>query len=75
MNDNQYVMSDMDIISFVSLLISLKNLDLNISQEDFQRTAGILDSHINKHLETQDQKLDHIIELLEGIKNEQNSNI
>lgn len=74
MNDNRQ-MSDMDIISFVSFLISLKNLDLNISQEDFQKTANTLDSRINKHLEIQDQKLDRIIELLEEIKNEQNSNV
>lgn len=76
MNPNE-PRSDMDIISIIGLLISLKNLDLNISQEDFQRTANILDSRINKHLQTQDDKLDyiissldHITELLEGLQHE-----
>lgn len=68
---------DLDIISILSFGIALKNLDLNVSQNDLQQIAKQLDrdlfhalSEIQNHLRIQDQKIDHIIELLEE-KNEQ----
>ena len=40
-------LNDLDIISILGFLITLKNLDLNLSQEDFQKAANALDSDIN----------------------------
>ena len=68
-------LSELDIISVLGFLITLKNLDLNLSQEDFQKTANALDSDINQHLKIQDQKIDYIIELLEEIRNEQATDV
>ena len=68
-------LSELDIISVLGFLITLKNLDLNLSQEDFQKTANALDSDINEHLKIQDQKIDYIIELLEEIRNEQATDV
>lgn len=56
----------------MSFIIGLKNLDLNISQDDLQRTSKQLDHHlvqaisdIHDHLRKQDEKIDYIINLLE----------
>ena len=68
-------LNDLDIISILGFLITLKNLDLNLSQEDFQKAANALDSDINQHLRIQDQKIDYIIELLEEIRNEQATDV
>lgn len=64
---------DMNLLSFINFCVGLKNLDLNISQDDLQRTSKILDDHlkesiekIQNHLEIQDQKIDYIISLLEN---------
>lgn len=63
---------DMNLLSFINFCVGLKNLDLNVSQDDLQRISGILDKHITEsiekiqnHLEIQDQKIDYIISLLE----------
>lgn len=63
---------DMNLLSFINFCVGLKNLDLNISQDDLQRTSKVLDDHlkesiekIQNHLEIQDQKIDYIISLLE----------
>lgn len=63
---------DMNLLSFINFCVGLKNLDLNISQDDLQRTSKALDDHlkesiekIQNHLEIQDQKIDYIISLLE----------
>ena len=63
----------LDVISILSFLIGLGNLDMNITQEDIQKTTTILDEKLKKevedihsHLAIQDIKLNHIVELLEG---------
>lgn len=68
----------LDIISLISFAIGIQNLDMNITQNDMQsQTKDInktADERVNKilneihsHLQTQDKKLDFIIELL-GVK-------
>ena len=62
---NQNNISQMDIISVIGLLISLKNLDLNLSQDDFQNVTSKIYTDIQNHLKEQDRKIDYIISLLE----------
>lgn len=64
----------LDIITIVSFLIGLENLDLNATQDDMARIqkdladkADNILTEIHQHLEMQDQKIDKI---LEGIDSE-----
>ena len=78
MNDNL-----IDILSILSFIIGLENLDMNISQTDLQEETSRLDkkvdekvnkalTEIHKHLEQQDKKLEI---LLKGLKYENNQEI
>lgn len=69
-----------DILTLLSFVIGMQNLDLNITQNDLQEETEKLDrkvdekvnkalSEIHSHLEIQDKKIDFIIERL---KNENN---
>ena len=64
-----------DLISILSFVIGIENLDYNISQEDFQNATAKLDATVNEkmssvlneihaHLEQQDDKIDRILEVL-----------
>lgn len=62
-----------DIITLISFIIGLENLDLNISQDDLQKETEKLDKamrenveEIHRHLEVQDRKLNQILEELDG---------
>ena len=62
-----------DILTLISFIVGLENLDLNVSQDDLQREAQKLDKdmrasveEIHSHLEVQDRKLDQIMEMLDG---------
>lgn len=66
-------LSFIDLISVLSFVISLENPEENMTQSDKQELqsdladkADKLLSEIHKHLETQDQKLDYIINQLGG---------
>ena len=68
MNDNF-----LDIITLISFVIALQNLEMNISQTDLQEGAEKLDkslrrnvNDIHKHLEEQDAKIQQILEVLNG---------
>lgn len=63
--DDQNNLTQMDIISVIGLLISLKNLDLNLSQDDFQKVTSKIYTDVQNHLREQDRKMDYIISLLE----------
>ena len=70
-NDNQLGL--LDILSIMSFVISLMNLDENLGQSDKQELMEELNDKTNKllfelhkHLEVQDDKLDKI---MEAIKN------
>lgn len=61
-----------DVLSIVSLLIGVENLDQNLDQNDKQdiqrelseRADGIL-AEIHRHLTAQDEKIDRILSILE----------
>ena len=68
MNDNF-----LDIITLISFVIALQNLEMNISQTDLQEGTERLDktlrqnvNDIHKHLEEQDAKIQQILEVLNG---------
>lgn len=61
----------LDIVSIVSFLVGIQNLDMNITQEDMQTTENRLDQilreqikEIHQHLEDQDKKIDAILGIL-----------
>lgn len=65
----------LDIISILSFVIGLENLDMNITQEDIQENTTMLDEKLKKevddihsHLAIQDAKLNHIVHLLEDMQ-------
>lgn len=64
-----------DILSVLSFAIGLKNLDLNIDQNDMDAQTREIDkranklvnaaiAEIHKHLEAQDEKINKILEVL-----------
>lgn len=68
-NNNQ--LGFVDILSIMSFVIGLMNLDENLTQndkqelqEDLSRQAHLLLDEIHNHLRSQDDKLDKILELL-----------
>lgn len=70
MNDNNQL-TFVDLISLISFVIALQNLELNISQDDLQKETSKLDEalrsqveEIHRHLETQDRKIDEILKEL-----------
>lgn len=55
-------------MSFIGFLIGVANYEENISQSDVQGMIKGALRDVHEHLEEQDDKIDHIIELLEGGK-------
>lgn len=71
----------LDMITIISFFIGIQNLDLNITQDDFQKATADLDKHVNEginqvlseihsHLKRQDEKIETILKLLEGSEND-----
>lgn len=65
----------LDLLNVLSFYIGLKNLDLNIDQNDMDRQTKEIDeranelvhdaiTEIHQHLEKQDQKINKILEVL-----------
>lgn len=59
----------LDLITIVGFIVGLRNLDLNIAQEDLDNQTQELDARlhrvvdeIHKHLQRQDEKIDQILE-------------
>ena len=63
--NNNNGLSLLDAISIVSFLIGLANYDENMSQSDVQEIIQNALNDIHGHLREQDEKIEHIIELLE----------
>lgn len=68
-------LSSMDMLSIASYIIGIQNLEMNISQTDFQSATKLLDNgmrdrikDIHDHLAIQDQKIDLILKELEELK-------
>ena len=66
----------LDILNVLSFIIGLKNLDLNIDQNDMDNQTREIDERANRlvnsaiaeihqHLEKQDQKINKILEVLQ----------
>jgi len=60
MNDKE--LSFLDLLSIMSFVIGLKNLDENISQSDLDDRTHLLLDEIHSHLKEQDAKLDLLLE-------------
>ena len=61
----------LDIVSIISFLVGVQNLDMNITQEDMQTAENELSQalteqmeEIHKHLESQDKKIDAMLGIL-----------
>lgn len=72
MNQNEQL-SFIDLLSIMSFCIGLMNLEINITQEDVDNQTQTILNEVHGHLETQDIKLDNIIERLERLENEKQS--
>lgn len=66
----------LDILTLMSFVISLENLDLNVTQEDAQKLEKNMDEKMNRllneihaHLKAQDKKIDEILKELKDDKN------
>ena len=64
-----------DLLSILSFMIGVENLELNVAQEDLDNQTQELDrrlkaviDEIHSHLEAQDEKIDTILKLLEESK-------
>lgn len=55
-------------MAFIGFLIGVANYEENLSQSDVQDMIKGALRDVHEHLEEQDNKIDHIIELLEGGK-------
>lgn len=55
-------------MAFIGFLIGVANYEENLSQSDVQDMIKVALRDVHEHLEEQDNKIDHIIELLEGGK-------
>lgn len=79
MNNNQF--NTLDILNIMSLMISMQNYGMNLTQNDKQDllqdlhnslTENVNDIH--QHLLDQDKKIDYLISLLSEIKEKLNKN-
>ena len=72
----------LDILNVLSFIIGLKNLDLNIDQNDMDNQTREIDkraselvnnaiAEIHQHLEKQDQKINKILEVLQVENNQE----
>lgn len=61
----------LDVITIISFVVGLQNLEMNITQEDMQESTERLDKalrdrvdDIHKHLAEQDAKINNILNIL-----------
>ena len=69
----------LDIVTLISFVIGLQNLEMNITQNDMQEQTQTINNtvdervnhilkEIHSHLEMQDKKIDTILKYLEAVK-------
>ena len=68
--NEQEQLSFIDLLSIMSFVIGLMNLDMNITQEDVDNQTQTILNELHGHLEIQDNKLDNILLRLENLENE-----
>lgn len=56
-------------MAITSFLLGMANYNENITQNTLQETAKEIISDIHNHLKEQDEKIDYIINMLEGGQN------
>ena len=68
-NDNGWFnQRTLDAMACIGFLIGVANYEENLSESDVQDMIKGALRDVHEHLEEQDNKIDHIIELLEGGK-------
>ena len=68
-NDNGWFnQRTLDAMAFIGFLIGVANYEENLTQSDVQSMIKGALQNVHEHLEEQDNKIDYIIELLEGGK-------
>lgn len=67
-DDGWFNQRTLDAMSFIGFLIGVANYQENLTQNDVQDIIKGALGDVHEHLEEQDNKIDHIIELLEGGK-------
>lgn len=68
-NDNGWFnQRTLDAMAFIGFLIGVANYEENLSESDVQDIIKGALGDVHEHLEEQDNKIDNIIELLEGGK-------
>lgn len=60
----------LDALAIISFLIGVRNYEENVDQTTVQNAVQTAVDLINEHLESQDTKIDKIIEMLGGVKDE-----
>lgn len=72
----------LDVLSVLSFLIGVENLEYNISQDDMQKATERLDTalreevrQIHEHLNEQDLKLNYITSMIREMQNEKDKKI
>lgn len=58
-----------DAMAITSFLLGMANYNENVTQSTLQETAKNIISDIHNHLKEQDEKIDYIINMLEGGQN------
>lgn len=56
-------------MAITSFLLGMANYNENVTQSTLQETAKNIISDIHNHLKEQDEKIDYIINMLEGGQN------
>ena len=79
MNNNQF--NTLDILNIMSLMISMQNYGMNLTQNDKQDllqdlhdSLAVNVEDIHQHLLDQDKKIDYLISLLSEIKEKLDKN-
>lgn len=67
-DDGWFNQRTLDAMAFIGFLIGVANYQENLTQNDVQDIIKGALGDVHEHLEEQDNKIDHIIELLEGGK-------
>lgn len=68
-NNGLFGQNVLDAMSFVSFMIGVANYSENLDQTKAQEMLNDVMSEVHKHLKEQDDKMDRILELMEGGKN------
>ena len=67
-DDGWFNQRTLDVMAFIGFLIGVANYQENLTQNDVQDIIKGALRDVHEHLEEQDDKIDHSIELLEGGK-------